>query len=393
MKHLRRPAILLACTLSATASHADAVTEWNQRAIDFVVAAGLANQPAHRVLAITHTAAYEAAQAVGAPGAAVDAAIAAAHCSALTKLLPGQQGPIDTACRAALAAVPAGAAKEAALGAGERAAADVIARRADDGASAPDTYRPFTTAGSYVPTAMPASPHWGQRRPWLMGSASQFRPAPPPALDSERWARDFGEVKATGGARSTQRSAEQTEAARFWETSHPSVYHALVRAVADRPGRDVVHNARLFAAYTQAIDDAMIALFDAKYHYALWRPVTAIRNADLDGNDATERDAGWTPLIPTPMHPEYPCAHCTQAGVTHAVLGPEWARGAAPPVLATSSASAKGAVRRFADLDALIREVATARIHDGVHYRFSTEAGTELGQRVGALAVRRFAGD
>jgi hypothetical protein len=393
MTHLHHPAVLLACALAATVAKADLVTDWNQRAVDFVVAAGLANQPAHRALAITHTAAYEAALAARARGAAVDAAITAAHCAALTALLPGQQAPIDSTCRSAQAALPPGAPKDAGIVAGEHAAAEVIARRADDGAAAPDTYRPYTIAGRYVPTAAPASPHWGLRKPWLMNSASQFRPAPPPALDSERWARDFMEVKAMGGSRSTQRTAEQTEVARFWETAHPAIYHGLVRSVAGRPGRELVSNARLFAAYTQAIDDAMIALFDAKYHYALWRPVTAIRNADLDGNEATERDAGWSPLIPTPMHPEYPCAHCAQAGVAHAVLGAEWARGTAAPVLATSSASARGATRRFADLDTLLREVATARIHDGVHFRFSTEAGIELGQRVGALAVRRLAGD
>lgn len=390
---LHRPVVLLAIALAGSASSADVVTDWNQRAVEFVVAAGLANQPAHRALALAHTAAYEAALAARASGAAVEAAIVAAHCSALTALLPTQKAPLEVACRAAQASLLAGAAKDAGTVAGERAAADVVARRADDGAGAPDIYRPFTAAGRYVPTAAPASPHWGLRKTWLMTSPSQLRPAPPPALDSERWARDFSEVKAMGGARSTQRTAEQTEVARFWETAHPMIYHGLVRSVADRPGRDLVANARLFAAYTQAIDDVMIALFDAKYHYALWRPVTAIRNADLDGNDATERDAAWSPLIPTPMHPEYPCAHCAQAGVAHAVLGAEWARGATAPLLATSSASARGATRRFADLDAVLREVATARIHDGVHYRFSTEAGSELGQRVGALAVRRFSAE
>jgi hypothetical protein len=380
------------------AANADAVTDWNQRAVDYVVASGLTNQPAHRVLAISHTAAFEAAQAAASrgttPRTSIEVAIIAAHCTALARLLPTQQAPIDTACRAALDALPSGAGKDAGVAAGEHAANDVLARRADDGSAAPDTYRPFTTAGRYVPTLLPASPQWGQRKPWLMTSPSQFRPGPPPALDGDQWARELAEVKAMGGARSTQRSAEQTEVARFWETSHPMIYHALVRSVADRPGRDLVRNARLFAAFTQAIDDTMIALFDAKYHYAFWRPITAIRNADLDGNDATERDGGWSPLIPTPMHPEYPCAHCGQAGVVHAVLGADLRAEAssAPPVLATSSPSARGAVRRYTSLDALVQEVAAARIHDGVHFRFSTEAGTELGQRVGALAVRRFAG-
>jgi PAP2 superfamily len=148
----------------------------------------------------------------------------------------------------------------------------------------------------------------------------------------------------------------------------------------------------LFAAASQAIDDALIAVFDAKYHYAFWRPITAIRNGDIDGNDATERDASWTPFIDTPMHPEYPCAHCIQAAALGAVLRAELEPGAQPQ-LSTASPSANGAVRRWSSVDALVQEVANARIYDGVHYRFSTEAANEMGSRIGALAVRRFLGE
>lgn len=389
----RRATLAALALLVASVAQADTATDWNARAIDFVVAASLANQPAHRVLALAHTAAFDAARSLGrgpqsAPAEALDAAIGAAHCLTLARLLPTQQSAVEASCRQVLDAIPAGAARQAGLDAGERAARELLAARSDDGAVAPDTYRPFTSAGRYVPTTTPASPHWGLRRPWLMSSPSQFRPAPPPALDSERWARDYNEIKQLGGAKSTQRTAEQTETARFWETTHPSIYHAMVRGVAMQPGRHVLRNARLFAAFTQAIDDAMIAVFDAKYHYAFWRPITAIRNGDLDGNDATERDPGWTPLITTPVHPEYPCAHCVQAGVTGAVLAAETGR-SAPPVFATVSPSAKGAQRRYASLDAFVQEVADARVWDGVHFRFSTEAGSEIGRRVGALAVQR----
>ena len=176
--------------------------------------------------------------------------------------------------------------------------------------AAAETYRPHTTAGVYVPTVIPVVPQWPQRKPWVMTSAAQFRPGPPPTLTSEVWARDYNEIKALGGKNSTRRTAEQTEIARFWEATAPPIYHGVVRSVATVPGREVTQNARLFAAVTQATDDALIAVFDAKYHYNFWRPVTAIRNGDIDGNDATERDPSWTPFIDTPMHPEYPCAHC-----------------------------------------------------------------------------------
>ena len=159
---------LLAATLalSAPLAHADAVTDWNGRTIDFVVAAGLANQPAHRALAIAHTAAYDAAQSVSTisgPGAATinEAAITAAHCSALTRLLAAQKAAIEASCNTAWRHLPAGDAKDIAIEAGKRAATEVLTRRAEDGSTAADNYRPYTTAGRYVPTAVPASPHWG----------------------------------------------------------------------------------------------------------------------------------------------------------------------------------------------------------------------------------------
>lgn len=144
------------------------------------------------------------------------------------------------------------------------------------------------------------------------------------------WARDFNEVKALGSKNSQQRSAEQTEIARFWEEVMPPIYHGIVRSVANMPGREVTQNARLFAAVTQASDDALIAVFDAKYHYGFWRPVTAIRNADIDGNDATARDPSWIPFIDTPMHPEYPCAHCIVSAAVGTVLQAEIGAGQPP---------------------------------------------------------------
>jgi hypothetical protein len=191
-----------------------------------------------------------------------------------------------------------------------------------------------------------------------------------------------------GGKASARRSAEQTEAARFWETSLPAIYHGVLRSVALQPGRDLLRNARLFATAAQAMDDALISVFDAKYHYQFWRPVTAIRNGDIDGNEATERDAAWAPLIDTPMHPEYPSAHSAQAAAVAAVLDTE--RGAAAlPVLSTSSPTAKGAVRRWTRLDEFVREVSDARVQAGIHFRSATDAGEAMGKRIGELAASR----
>ena len=169
----------------------------------------------------------------------------------------------------------------------------------------------------------------------------------------------------------------------------PPIYHGVVRSVATVPGREVTQNARLFAAVTQATDDALIAIFDAKYHYNFWRPVTAIRNGDIDGNDATERDPSWTPFIDTPMHPEYPCAHCILSSAVGTVLQAEIGTGPMP-TLTTTSVTAKGAARSWTKIDDFMQEVANARIYDGVHYRNSTEVGTAMGKQIGELAAAKY---
>ena len=152
------------------------------------------------------------------------------------------------------------------------------------------------------------------------------------------------------------------------------------------PGREVAQNARLFAAVAQAMDDAMIAVFDAKYHYNFWRPATAIRNGDIDGNAATEREGSWAPLIDAPMHPEYPSGHSILAAAVCAVLEAEIGDGPIP-VLTTNSPTANGAARRWTSTDDFVREVSEARIYAGIHYRSATEVGAAMGRRIGELAV------
>ena len=402
-KTLRQMARLavVAALLAGRMANADAVTDWNVEAGEIVVAAKLGTPPANRVLAIVQTAVYDATNAItrrypasgtsfeAPPGASVEAAIAAANRVTLAKLVPSQQAAIDAAYQDALAIVTDGPAKSAGIAAGDKAALAVLALRAEDGFAAVETYRPHTTPGVYVPTVIPVFSQWPQRKTWLMTSPAQFRPDPPPALSSAVWARDYSEVKEIGGERSVRRTAGQTEIARFWESTMPTIYHGLVRSVAAVPGRDVTQNARLFAAVTQAIDDAVIAIFDAKYHYNFWRPITAIRNGDIDANDATERDPGWTPFIATPMHPEYPCAHCIVASTVGTVLQAEIGIGPVP-TLTTTSDTAMGAARSWTSIDDFVREVADARVFDGVHYRTSTEVGIAMGKKIGAMAVTRY---
>jgi len=394
-------AILFLIMLASPHVIADAVTDWNQRAGDIVVNANIGPLPAERALAIVQTSVYEAVNAItqrypisdvklqAAPGASIEAAVAAANRTALTKLVPSRQTEIDSVYHAALTAIADEAAKIRGIAVGEEAAAAVLALRIDDGATAGESYRPYTQAGVYVPTVLPEAPQWMYRKPWLMTQPSQFRPGPPPGLESELWARDFNEVKALGSKNSQQRSTEQTEIARFWEEVMPPVYHGIVRSVANMSGREITQNARLFAAVTQASDDALIAVFDAKYHYGFWRPVTAIRNADIDGNDATERDPSWIPFIDTPMHPEYPCAHCIVSGAVGTVLQAEIGDGQTP-LLTTTSKAAGGVARSWTKLDDFMQEVASARIYDGVHYRNSGKVGSEMGKQIAQLSVKKY---
>jgi hypothetical protein len=380
---------------------ADAVTEWNTRACDLVGTANIDTPTGNRALAIMHTAIYEAVNGItkkypasdtklnASRGASVDAAVAGASRAVLVKLLAAKAIDVEVVFQKVMAAIPDGASKDAGLSVGERAAAAALAARLDDGFAAKEVYRPYTIAGVYVPTAVPLVSQWPLRKPWLMTSASQFRPGPPPDLKSDLWARDYNEIKSIGKKNDSTRTPDQTDIARFWEATGAVIYHGLIRSVADSPGRDVTRNARLFMMATQATDDAMIAVFDAKYHYNFWRPITAIRNGDIDGSNATERDDSWTPFINTPMHPEYPCAHCIVSGAIGTVIQAEIGTGSMP-VFATNSPTSNNSKRTWIKIEDFMQEVANGRIYDGVHFRTSTEVGTAMGKKVGQLAADKY---
>jgi PAP2 superfamily len=384
----------------ATNARADAITDWNIKTSELITEAKIGTPPAVRIMALVQTAAYSAGhtinqrQPAGSPAqaadrrASIDAAVAAAHRVTLLRLLPAQRPSIEAAYQTAVAPLADEPTMPADIVVGEKAAADVLAQRLEDGTSSPEAYRTRTTAGTYVPTAAVFVPQWPQRKPWLMTSAAQFRPAAPLALDSAQWLSDFDEVKDLGGKTSTRRSAEQTEVARFWEYSLPAIYFGVLRSVALQPGRDVTRNAQLFALTAQAMDDALIGVFEAKYHYNFWRPVTAIRNADIDGHEGTQREAAWVSLIEAPLHPEYPSAHSVLAAAVGAVLKAEVGQGPMP-MLTTTSPTAQGATRRWPSVDEFVREVSDARVWGGIHFRAATKAGEAMGQRVGELAAQR----
>jgi hypothetical protein len=396
-------ALVVVALASSTSARADAVTDWNARAAALVSAEKMPAAYAYRAMAIAQVASEEAVNAassnaasrwttvVASGAASLDAALAAANRSVLDALLPGRRSDVDRAYREVLTALPDGDATRAGVALGERIGAALLERAASDGFASAPAFRVETVPGAWQATTAPVAAQWPLRKAWLIGRADRFRPGAPPALESKRWASDLAEIKAIGASASTLRTPEQTEIARFWEATTPAVYFELVRSVAELPGRSLASNARLLALVATAMDDALIAVFDAKYHYAFWRPISAIHNADRDGNDATTADAGWTPLIETPMHPEYPCAHCILAAAVGTVLADE--PGIDTTRLHATSPTLPGVERRWQSIGAFVAEVANARVYAGVHFRNSTEVGATMGAQVGkaALADAHFA--
>jgi len=304
----------------------------------------------------------------------------------LANLLPEIASDIQAALQSYLAAIPDSEAKSNGTKLGGAVAAKTLEARASDASSAPDAYRPVTRPGLYTPTALTVTPQWPDVTPFAMTSPSQFRPEPPIALTSEQWASDYNEIRELGGRASSKRTAKQTEDARFWLITGPQATDPVARQLVAVKGMDLVDSARFMALAAVALADAYIAVMDAKYQYEFWRPVTAIRNGDTDDNPATERDATWQPIDNTPMHPEYPCAHCigsaALAAVGEAVFGT-----AEVPEIAVTSSSAPGITHRWTNLHAYADEVAYARIWAGFHYRFSVRVGQDMGHKIGQYVI------
>jgi hypothetical protein len=388
-------AILLVSALG-TSARADVIMDWNARADALSAEKRMAPPPTARMMALVHVAMFEAINAierryepyrlelVADRNSSREAAAASAAHAVLIAQFPEQKASLDAGLASELAGIAEGPAKERGILVGRKAAADLLDLHGEDGNGA-DDYRPFTAAGVYVPTSPVAGYLVRTFKPWVMSSASQFRPAPPPALTSETWTRDVNEIQALGAFNSTARTAEQTTVGRFWLLTGARTYNPIVKQVASSKRLDLLDCARLYALASMAAADSFIAVFDAKYHYHFWRPVTAIRNADLSQNAATVRDPTWLPLSDTPMHPEYPCAHCISASAVaaalRAVVGDEVGE------LSVTSSTAPGITRRWTRLSDYSSEVSNARVWAGFHYRFSTEAGQEMGRKIGELTV------
>ena len=395
--NLRRVLVTVAFIVSAPSAFADVITDWNEKAVAFVTPR-MAPPAAQRVVAMVQVAMFDAvnsierryrpylAQLPATPAASKEAAAAAAAGTLLVSLHPQAEGELKGALAAYLAAIPNGDAKSEGIGLGEAVAAKVLEARAKDGSDAPDSYRPKTKPGVYVPTPITVASAWPNVKPFAMTSPSQFRPEPPIPLKSKQWAADYNEIKSLGGKGSAKRSARQTEDARFWLITGPQSTDPIARKLVMAKNMSLIDSARFMALVSVALADAYISVMDGKYHYNFWRPITAIRNGDIDDNPTTEPDATWQPIDNTPMHPEYPCAHCIGSAALAAVA--ETVFGTADVAeVAMTSPTAPGVTHRWTNLRAYTDEVSQARIWAGFHYRFSTRVGQDMGRKIGQFVV------
>jgi hypothetical protein len=422
--------LVIACLNLALVAPAVAneVVQWNETTMNTIAANGQNPVVATRTLAMVHAAVHDALNAIDrrydayyfeAPGdttASPDAAIAAAAHTVLVGVVagfgtPAQKGTaialIDDAYAKTLARVSDGPARNKGVAVGRATGAAMLTLRKDDGATRDAPYTPGVGPGKWRPHPNPvpanppianpdmargyapsAVPGWGNVAPFTLLSASQFWLPGPPALTSATYARDYNEVKSLGGKISNVRTPEQTEIARFWFQG-PGTWNTIARTVVTARGLDARDSARVLALMNLAMADAYIAGFKIRYVYDLWRPVTAMREGDNDGNDATAGDPTWDSHQNTPAVSEYPSTQSTFSGaaaiVLASVLGGDQAN-----FSFRSGKPFEGITRSFTSFSQAARESADSRVFAGIHFRSACEDGLALGRKVGQRVAKLY---
>jgi vanadium-dependent haloperoxidase-like protein len=409
----------------SAAAVVDPVSNWNAIAVQATLTAGQTITPS-RTLAIAQVAIHDALNAIDSryeryaftgqaqPGASTDAAIAAAARDALVGAIavgalpfvgfgtPATQAlavaQVDAAYAAALAAIPDGLSKSDGIAIGQAAAAAILSLRSTDHATTLVTYTPGTQPGDWQPTPNPVPfdppaaadhlpavlPGWGQVTPFVLQRSNQFEPSGPPSLSGKCYADDYNEVKAIGEKNSATRTAEQTSIARFWFEGSPSGWSRIARVVAQSQGLNSWDTARLLALVNLAMADGFIAGFETKYDFNFWRPVTAIRAGDTDGNDATVADPTWSTLLNTPAIPDYTSTHSVLGGAASDVLR-RFFGDDDMPFTTTSGVPFAGLTRSYASFSQAAAENGESRIYAGIHFRSAVEDGIAQGKKIGGF--------
>lgn len=408
LRLLRIVSLTIFAAFTTTSLHADEVTDWVQVMLQAGHTAGTSPVVMTRVAAITEASVFDAVNGIkghyqpihvmpAAPkGTSARAAAVQAAYASLVRLYPTQTSTFNAARAASLAAImkPHGGAKvqqkrEAEINAGvawgQQVADEIWAWRSTDGFTPnPPPFVGGTAVGEWRPTppafAPGVFPQFAYMTPWVIAAPSQFRPAGPPALTSALWAQVFNETKDYGSLTSTLRTADETAYAQFWATSSPTYnFNSVALELVAERHMTLLETAHVFAELDVAMADAIIGIWDAKYHYVFWRPVTAIPLAATDGNPATTADPSWLPLITTPAHPEYPSAHGGASGSAVTMLAHFFGEDRSFTV---PSDALPGVVRSFTNFNAALDEVENARVFGGIHYRTSTHDGRALGTAV-----------
>jgi len=382
------------------------VIAWNKELLHIVQTPGAQPATVHptRSFAILHAAIYDAIVSItrDAPAylisvtspssARPDAAAAEAGHDALVALYPKMKAALDQQLASELAAIPDGAGKQQGIQVGQTVAARLFAMRANDGSAAKS--QPFVVGnqpGNYRLTppkfVAPVFTNWGNVTPFVLNNAAQFRPGSPPALTNQAYAQAINEVKSLGQKTSTTRTADQTVIAKFWAGPIWNTWNEIAEKAALAHHTNLETTARLFAVLNLSFADSAIAFYDAKYHYQLWRPVTAIRLAGTVGNPATVGNPTWTPLAVTALDPTYPGAHSTISSAGATVLSAFF--GNQDQIQVTSDVL-PGVVRTFASYNDVATEAGLSRIYAGQHTRIDHEAGLRLGHAVAQFVLPHF---
>jgi hypothetical protein len=431
-------AIVLALVAAPASAHptvrSDAVSAWNANAGEAALAACISpnNNPLHesRLYAMTHVAIHDALNAIDSRSepyvfdgeakrrTSPDAAVAAAARDVLVPSLRELPAPVPPDCidagvasveadyATALDKIPNGRAKARGVELGQAAAGAILALRATDGADTPlldFAYPQGVRPGEYRFTPgfdFAFAPGWENVTPFVLNDSSQFRPGPPDPVTGRKYAADLNEVKRLGRDDVTtpsDRTAEQTEIARFWVESSPLQWNRIARTVSAGSGLNLWEKARLFGLLNMGLADGYIGSFETKYHYNYWRPVTAIRNADADGNRRTTGDPTWSPLVPTPPIPEYESAHSVEGGVAATVLKRFFGaddiefQACSLTLPAGSTCDGESPVwRTYSGFSQAARENGLSRILVGFHFRKAVDEGIEHGRKIANHAVDNF---
>jgi hypothetical protein len=387
---------------SAAVAHADTVLDWN--AIAIASAAGNPFNQA-RVLAATQLAVFEAVNAiegryepylgtiVAPAGASVDAAVITAAHDVLIVMAPASAAMLNAARDASLAAIPDGSAKAGGIATGAAAAAAMLANRSADGSAPLAFYLPASsgpyqwqlTAGCTALGGLFAN--WPNVKTFGIANAVDFQAGPPPALNTPQYSRAFDEVKRVGRKTSSERPQDRTDVARFYAASSPAyVMNMAARQVAVAQGRSQSHTARALALLNMAISDAAVASFGTKYLYTTWRPETAIHDADIDGNPATDADSTWEPLIVAPCFPAYTSNHASLSNGGAEVLRRLYGEG--EHTITITNPAFPTLVYHYTEFNQILNDIDDARVYGGIHFRFDQAEGGRLGRAVGTAVYK-----